>query len=101
MAFGARNDEGWRLCHRKGRTIYYINEKLYPHMPIEFRSQAKAKACADELNERWKEYDSKESKKLEPTSKIFYDFIEIIYKHDGIERQDYEEIQRNASQYVR
>ncbi len=96
MAFGARNDEGWRLCLRKGKTIFYVNETLFPEIPIEFRSQAKCKACADELNEDWKEYEKSQRPGLEPTPDLFSKFLTIVLKHDGIEQRDYEEIMNAA-----
>lgn len=92
MAFGARNDEGWRLCYRKGKTIFYVNEKRFPEIPIEFRSQAKAKACADDLNQDWKEYEKSQRPGLEPAWELYSKFLQTILKHDGIEQRDYEEI---------
>ncbi|MES0134543.1 hypothetical protein NKJ88_06205 [Mesorhizobium sp. M0016] len=60
MAFGARQEDGkWRLCLRKGRTITKMSfTDGSPPQEIQFKSQVKAKACADALNETyWKEYD--------------------------------------------
>lgn len=56
MAFGARQDDdkSWRLCLRKGRTIRRAGQ-----FQIQFSSQAKAKACADALNEKFWEGNAK------------------------------------------
>lgn len=98
MAFGARNDEGWRLCHRKGKSIYFVNEAKWPDVIIEFKSQAKAKACADELNEQWDAYWKKERKeiKISPTDPVFRFFLDTLLKHDGIARTDYDTIVREG-----
>lgn len=52
MAWGARNEDGtWRLCRRKGATVLTFMVSTFPNLEIRFSSQAKAKACADALNE--------------------------------------------------
>lgn len=53
MPWGARKEDGvWRLCERKGITIHRAGS-----MEIAFKSQARAKACADVLNaEFWNLY---------------------------------------------
>ena len=59
MAFGARKDDDgtWRICLRKGDTIRRI-KFANREMPVgPFKSQAKAKGCADQLNLRWKEIE--------------------------------------------
>jgi len=92
MAFGARSDEGWRLCHRKGRTIYFVNEEKYPDFPVEFRNQKSAKACADDLNDVWDEYWKKEKKGEEVPYDLFISMLDTIVFHDGLSKQDREEI---------
>lgn len=76
MAFGARQEDGkWRICLRKGATCIH----QYPGGPeIEFASQRRAKACADELNEEfWPRYSK--NKELFPVWAM--DMIETIRKH--------------------
>lgn len=75
--FAARNENGkHRLCHRKGITIH--GTKLSGTWEeIEFSSQAKAKACADELNRLywkpyWKAYQKNE---YPPCAWEMYDLI--------------------------
>lgn len=60
MAFGARCENGWRLCVRRGRTI--LGTRLSGDWEeFKFKSQVAAKACADELNEKyWKEFERTE-----------------------------------------
>ncbi|RWB08748.1 MAG: hypothetical protein EOQ39_18955 [Mesorhizobium sp.] len=64
MAFGARLEDGkWRLCLRKGRTITSMSFSEGPPVEIQFKSQVKAKACADALNEQyWKSFEKTERK---------------------------------------
>lgn len=82
MAFGARNEGGWRLCHRKGKTIKTVLAGKYE---VVFKSQAKAKACADELNDLfWKPYWKAESKDANTTPEIFWAMVETIQLHDGL-----------------
>ena len=82
--FGARNDEGWRLCYRKGKSIIFVCEKKFPDIIVEFPSQARAKACADELNEDWKQYQ----KEYEKPGALFWKFIDILVFHNGISADD-------------
>lgn len=89
MAFGARQEDGkWRLCHRKGRTIVHWTKKFWPEVEIVFASQSKAKACADALNERWKEYETVEFaiKRRPPVDvQAMVDFFfETIVDHGGL-----------------
>lgn len=68
MAWGARQVDGvWRLCERKGRTI---DKAIMPDgdvVEIKFKSQAKAKACADVLNaEFWDTFKSLTKKRGRP-----------------------------------
>lgn len=95
MPFGARNEEGWRLCHRKGRTVKHLYQGRYP---IVFSSQAKAKACADELNALfWKSYWKTESKDQAPENDVFWGMLWIIEKHGGVASSVVKEIEDNAS----
>lgn len=96
MAFAARNDDGWRLCLRKGKTIFFVKEKWYGDHPIEFRNQAGAKACADELNEHWDAYAKLEKNKGVPDWDFFVLFLEIILKHDGLSADDVKRIKETA-----
>ncbi|MBS3648748.1 hypothetical protein KEU06_08915 [Pseudaminobacter sp. 19-2017] len=92
MAFGARqhDDKSWRLCHRKGRTILFWKDAEFPGVEIVFASQAKAKACADSLNERWKEYEQvefgKRKPKTDPQDLINFIFAAIV-EHGGLTTQ--------------
>lgn len=97
--FGARDDDGWRLCHRKGRTVFFVNEAKYPDFPIEFRNQRSAKACADDLNADWKEYWRFEEKGQPVPYELFKSMLDIIVFHDGLSKQDRTEIM-NALQHV-
>jgi len=56
MAFAARqhDDKTWRLCLRKGVTFSHAGE-----FQIVFSSQARAKACADALNEKFWDHNAK------------------------------------------
>lgn len=94
MAFAARkHDDGtWRLCKRMGDTILRIHGK-WPHISPKFASQAKTKACADELNERfWTEYDRHERKHKDQPNPLFWELIEVIYQHGGLTDAEYKEI---------
>ena len=89
MAFAARKEDGkWRLCKRMGATFSHVNKHYWPNAEIAFPSQAKCKACADELNETWwKAYD-KASKnaygKPDPHDPMLWEFVAIIHKHEGL-----------------
>lgn len=88
MPFGARDDEGWRLCLRKGKTIVFVNEQLFPDVIVEFPSQARAKACADELNELWDPYWKTEKKQAPPDADVFWRYLDLLVKHNGIAAED-------------
>jgi hypothetical protein len=92
MPFGARNDEGWRLCLRKGKTIVFVYENVFPDIIVEFPSQARAKACADELNEIWDPYWKTERKQALPDYDVFNKYIDILVKHNGIAPEDRQHI---------
>jgi hypothetical protein len=81
MAFAARRDDDgtWRLCLRKGKT--FRTATLYhEQVPLAFPSQAKAKACADILNERyWKQYEKHEKKQTWPP--FAYEMVEVIKEY--------------------
>jgi len=94
--FGARSDEGWRLCHRKGRTIYFVNEEHFPDFPVEFPTQRAAKMCADDLNELWKPYWSKESKGEPVDRDLWEQMLNTIVHHNGLSADDLREIKKNA-----
>lgn len=86
MAFAARkHDDGtWRLCKRMGATFSHVNSHYWPTVEIVFPSQAKCKACADELNETvWPAYD-KAKTKPDAHDPILWEFIAIIRKHEGL-----------------
>lgn len=90
MAFGARSEDGWRLCHRKGRTILNVWGK-----PSVFKSQAKAKACADELNELfWSAYWKCDRKGEVPPADVFWGMIDTIAKHGGLTADQVKEIEQ-------
>lgn len=79
MAFGARNDDGWRLCIRKGRTIRGT-AATGSWEDFTFKSQKAAKACADELNEKhWVEHDKAYRKNLLPD--CWRSMLDIIRRH--------------------
>lgn len=90
--FGARDDDGWRLCHRKGRTIFFVNEEKFPDFPIEFRNQKSAKACADDLNAEWANYWRLEEKGEPVSFALFKSMLDTIVFHDGLSKQDHAEI---------
>ena len=84
MAFGARQetDGKWRLCLRKGRTVsgtIIAGQRE----SWEFSSQRTAKACADELNEKfWPQYRKVDSgDKPPPDLQFAFDMINCIRKH--------------------
>lgn len=82
MAFGARIEDGkWRLCYRKGDTITFVN--YYGHnFPMVFKSQKKAKACADLLNEKyWKLFSEAKKKRTSLDSTTVNEMVEIIQSH--------------------
>lgn len=58
MAWGARVENGkWRLCFRKGDTIHHAIVRD-EQIELVFPNQKKAKACADEWNEKyWDTYE--------------------------------------------
>lgn len=88
MPFAARNDDGWRLCRRKGPTIFFIREAEFGDYPIEFRNQQNAKACADDLNEWWDDYWTYERSGKPVPYDIFTRMLDAIVKHDGLSKDD-------------
>lgn len=91
MAFAARKDEDgtWRLCKRGGDTIRFVKQEIYPDVQIIFSSQAKTKACADELNELfWKEYERHERKSPQDPNPRFWEILDVIKKHGGLSEGD-------------
>lgn len=82
MAFAARQVDGkWRLCLRKGRTIDHMSFSNGAREEIEFSSQAKAKACADALNELyWKPYDKSARTGILP-SDVHDGMVNLIRDH--------------------
>lgn len=92
MAFGARNDSGWRLCHRKGITIHHV---WNPSIQIVFKTQAKAKACADELNEKyWKQYIKIfNDESVAWPEDLWFGMLEVIHKHGGLSADNLKEIE--------
>lgn len=90
MAFAARkHDDGtWRLCKRMGATMTHVSSQYWPTAEVIFPSQAKAKACADELNETWWKTYEKASKneygKPSPHDPMLWEFVAIIQKHEGL-----------------
>lgn len=99
--FGARKDEGWRLCHRSGKTIVFINEKLFPDIIVEFPTQRQAKACADDMNELWDDYWKPERKGDAPTVPVFWGYLDLLAKHNGISPDDLKEINDYETQRFR
>ena len=80
MAFGARNDGGWRLCIRKGRTIRGT-AATGSWEDFTFKSQKAAKACADELNEKyWVEYEKVYVRKKE-FPPCGWEMLDVIRRH--------------------
>lgn len=102
MAFGARNENGgWRLAFRKGRCIYTAYDKKHN---IVFKDQKSAKACADELNDRWwKQYfvvwnefaETKESNLFD--LEMVASMLKIIVKHGGLPKTSFEEIREELA----
>jgi len=80
MAFAARNEDGkWILCLRKGRSIHFY-EHNGERGDIVFPNQKAAKACADELNEKfWKEFERGMKKKERPP--CAQDMVDTIKQH--------------------
>lgn len=88
MAFGARSTDGvWHLCHRKGQDVRHINERRWPDIEIRFKSQVRAKACADELNEKWKDY-SKQWNNAQVDGELFDFVVTTLAKHGGLSPSD-------------
>jgi len=82
MAFAARNEGGkWRLCLRKGRTITYAEIHEGQRTEIEFASQAKAKACADVLNDRYWPHFDKATRKRGPMVPFAQDMLDLILEY--------------------
>lgn len=83
MAFGARQetDGKWRLCLRKGRTITGQPLPDGGRLDIEFASQRKAKACADELNEHFWDRYRKFQTGDKPGPEWAWEMIDCIRKH--------------------
>lgn len=94
MAFGARNENGtWRLCLRKGDTILFINANKHPGVEIQFSSQAKAKACADALNEQfWDTYRKHDRTGANGPYERSWEMLEVIKEHGGLTQLDIEVI---------
>lgn len=91
MPFAARNEDGvWRLCLRKGPTYVHLWSNRWPTVEARFPSQAKAKACADELNEKcWKAYEaSRPDRKRNRQPSPMWEMIEIIANHNGLTGDD-------------
>lgn len=96
MPFAARNDDGWRLCLRKGGTFTHINRERFPLSDIVFPSNAAAKQCADDLNLYWDEWDlafSPTRKRKVPLPRdIFEVMMMAVTVHGGISKATYKEI---------
>lgn len=90
MPFGARQEDGkWRLCWRKGRTIVHVRKESFPGVEIVFRSQAKAKACADALNSTyWPAYEKTEKGRAELDWATYAGMLETIAEHGGLTPMD-------------
>jgi hypothetical protein len=90
LPFAARqhDDKTWRLCHRKGRTCLFVQKTWFPGIQIKFPTQARAKACAEVLNERWKEYEKLE--KGRPNDTIYWWMIDTLRAHEGLTKADWE-----------
>ncbi|WP_062120317.1 hypothetical protein [Aureimonas sp. AU40] len=87
MPFAARkHDDGtWRLCKRMGDTLLTATFDDGTVLAIgPFPSQAKTKACADVLNERWKDYE-RAVKKGEFSDELATWLIQTVRDHDGLE----------------
>lgn len=84
MAFGARQeDDVWRLCERKGRTILYASKGEYPKIEIRFAGRTAAQKCAEALNKVWWPlYDKR--RQLTSGSEIHYGMLRVILDHGGI-----------------
>lgn len=83
--FGARIEDGkWRLCIRRGNVIKTLCSKHFKE-EIVFRSQAKAKATADRLNDlHWKEYAMVFKDGMDASYETQWDMIKIIHEHGGL-----------------
>lgn len=95
MAFGARNEDGkWRLCLRKGETITYVDRTRWPDIEITFSSQSRAKACADELNEKcWDAYEaSRPERKRNRQESPALLMLDILLNHGAISSADKQRI---------
>jgi ArsR family metal-binding transcriptional regulator len=84
--FGARyEDKKWYLCIRRGITI---KGTAFPYpdgkwQEFVFKSQKQAKACADELNDKfWNAYDDND-RKSRRIPDIAQQMIECIKRHLG------------------
>jgi hypothetical protein len=91
MAFAARqDDEGkWRLCRRKGNTIFTVFGE-----EVIFSSQAKAKKCCDDLNDRyWKVYEREHRNGGENHSPdVVWGIIDTIANHGGLNASQMESL---------
>lgn len=94
MPFAARNDDGWRLCLRKGGTFTHINDRVFPSIPIQFPNNASAKECADDLNLHWDDWDRAylRKRRVPLDADTFMIMLMTVAKHGGITKQQYREI---------
>ncbi|RWI35501.1 hypothetical protein [Mesorhizobium sp.] len=94
MAFGARQENGaWRICLRKGAAILHLDSKAFPGVEVKFKSQAKAKACADTLNEvYWKRYEKARNERWTSTYGWVWEMAELVYDMGGISDADWKRI---------
>jgi hypothetical protein len=92
LPFAARqhDDKTWRMCLRKGRTCLFVKEGWFPKVQIKFPTHARAKACADALNERWKEFEAFEKGKGDES--IFWWVVDTIRANEGLTKSDWERI---------
>lgn len=92
MAWGARQDDDgtWRLCERKGRTIRFVCQELWPDIQIVWKTRSGAQKCAEELNEtHWPAYD-KAQRAAKDAPPLDWQIVLVILKHQGITPEQYD-----------
>jgi len=96
MPFAVRNEDGWRLCLRKGGTFTHVNREIFPLSDIKFPSNAAAKKCADDLNVYWDDWDRAFSPGRKRKTPIPRDVFEVMLMtvavNSGISKDTYREI---------
>jgi hypothetical protein len=67
----------------------FVNKDRFPSVQVRFPTQARAKACAEVLNERWKDYEKLEKGAL---SDVLWWIVDTIRAHEGLTKADWESL---------